>query len=149
MWLNAKWFFWVIILLCIVLLAVPIFVRHNYSAGLFIGEESYRSLRIANEIKTGGDTANDELSYGGRVFLEESFWFYILSFNPKVLAMYLPAVFGLLSFILFYFRLYKTKRKGNFFSAAGHFACLYIFIFNSDKICCCCIFHSSWRLFVY
>ena len=109
MWLNAKWFFWVIILLCIVLLAVPIFVRHNYSAGLFIGEESYRSLRIANEIKTGGDTANDELSYGGRVFLEESFWFYILSFNPKVLAMYLPAVFGLLSFILFYFILDYIK----------------------------------------
>ncbi len=103
MLLNARLFFWAMVLFCILLLFMPIFIREKYSEGLFIGSESYRSLRIANDIKNGEDIGTDRLSYGGRLFVEESAWYYLLSLNPENLARYLPAVFGLLSFILFYF----------------------------------------------
>ncbi len=102
MWLNARWFFCVMAVLCFFLLVFPIFTREKYSSGLLIDGDSYRSVRIANDIRNGEDISYDWLSYGGRIFVEERAWYYLLSPNPEILAKYLPAVFGLLSFILFY-----------------------------------------------
>src|SRR3989344_9086187 len=103
MWLNARWFFWVLFALCCFLLVVPLVIRDKYSGGLLIDAETYSDLRLADSVSENGFLSSDELSYGGRQFFGEQAWVFLLSFNPIFLAKYLPIVLGILSFILFYF----------------------------------------------
>ncbi len=102
MWLNAKWIFWVLLVICFGLLLAPILIREKYSGGLYADSESYRSLRFAEIFKQEGIIYYDNLSYGGRYFVGEQGWFALLSINPNFMARYLPFTLGILSFILFY-----------------------------------------------
>src|SRR3989344_2394000 len=101
-----------IILLALLVLTFPIFIRSNNFDGALIGSESYYSLRISETmIKEGYFFGKDDLSFGGRAFVGERLWFYLLSFNPNFLARYLPLFLGLLSILISYFLLYKLDKK--------------------------------------
>ena len=107
--LNVKNKFWMLLVLCIFLLAFTIFLRAQYSNGLFIDSESYKSIRYASEFKEEGIISYDKLSYGGKPFFEEYGWYLLLSISPGFLAKYLPLLFGIFSFILFYFIINKIR----------------------------------------
>lgn len=109
MLLNAKNYFWVLLVFCIVLLFLPLFIRDRYNGGLLVGSESYKSLRFGKEIKESGLISYDKLSYGGKPFVEEKGWYALLSINPEFMVKLLPFIFGILSFIVFYFLVAKIK----------------------------------------
>lgn len=100
---NAKNYFWFLLILCIILLVLPSIIRDKVSNGLFIDSQSYKSLRLGHEIRDNGLISYDELSYGGKPFFEEYGWYVLLSINPEFFARLLPFLFGVLSFIVFYF----------------------------------------------
>lgn len=100
MWLNARWFFWVLCLISLVLLFIPIFSRD----GVFVDGDSYKSLRLSN-----GNLGYDALSYGGRDFIGEKGWYVFLSIIPLSVIRHLPLLFGFLFFVIFYFLVWKIK----------------------------------------
>lgn len=106
MWLSAKKYFWVLLVLCIILLILPLVIRGVSSDGLLIGEESYKNLRWAE-----GDSVSsyDGLSYGGKPHVEEKLWYSILSISPGFLVKFLPILLGILCFVLFYFLVSNIK----------------------------------------
>ncbi len=108
MFSNVKLKFWILILLCFLSLLLPILIRDRTN-NLFIGSESYKSLRIADSIKNKGLSSYDKLSYGGKPLVQEKLWYSILSINPAFLAKILPFILGILSFILFYLIINKVK----------------------------------------
>ena len=97
MWLTARNTIIILSLICLVLLIIPINLRH----GLPIDSESYKNIRLAEEIKQKGLISYDELSYGGRDYTGEQTWPTILSIKPELTAKYLPIILGLLSLIIF------------------------------------------------
>ncbi len=103
MLLSAKKYFWLFLVLCIILLALPIFIRMQVSDGLFIDSDSYRSLRLSEDIRDNGISSYDKLSYGGKPVVEEKGWYLLLSISPEFMARFLPFLFGVLSFIIFYY----------------------------------------------
>ncbi|HLC58840.1 MAG TPA: hypothetical protein VJI68_03175 [Candidatus Nanoarchaeia archaeon] len=109
--LNVKKEFWILLLLCIFLLSSIILIRTNYSSNLLIGSDSYKSLILASDIKNNNIGFFDNLIYSGNVLFEEYGWYFLLSFNPEFLAKYLPLLFGLLCFVLFYFILSEINPK--------------------------------------
>ena len=50
MFLNAKKYFYVMLVLCVILLALPIAIRHFFNNGFMVGEDSYTTLRTAQYI---------------------------------------------------------------------------------------------------
>src|SRR3989344_5264012 len=112
MFLNAKKYFYLMLVLTLVLLVIPLVLRVIYNDGFMIGEESYTNLRIAQEIKdTNKLPVEDHYSYGGRPFVVEYGMPLLLAFNPWFLGRFIPILFGLLSFILFYFIIEDTYPK--------------------------------------
>ena len=104
MFLNAKKYFYAMLLLCIILLVLPIVIRQVLNEGFIVGEDSYTTLRIAQHIKDNNELpSEDDYSYGGRPYIGEYGMPLLLAFNPTLLSKILPFIFGLLSFILFYF----------------------------------------------
>ena len=103
MWLSAKPSFFILFLLCIAALLAPMILRQDYEEASFMGSDSYSSLRIAQYIHENGRLpTEDSLSYGGRPYAGEYGWPILLSIHPQILAKWLPFIFGILSFILFY-----------------------------------------------
>lgn len=102
MWLNARFGFWILLFICLFLLVLPLYIRDTKSYGMLIDGESYLSVRFAEQAKETGFIFWDNLSYGGRHYLTEQAWYLLLAISPFFMAKYLPIIFGLLSFILFY-----------------------------------------------
>ncbi len=109
---NAKKYFWILLVLCMVMLALPHLIRYKYNGNFLFGEESYESLRIANFIHDNKFLpTEDYYSYGGRTFVYEYGWYILLSLKPDLFARVLPFLFGVLSFILFYLIVDKLYLK--------------------------------------
>lgn len=83
-----------LIVLCALAIAIVTLLRSPEAA--YVGEDAYFNLRIAES-----PSLYDGLSYGGR-FTAYSFGLpFLLSFNPGLIAMLLPFLLGILSFIVF------------------------------------------------
>src|SRR3989338_377390 len=115
--LSAKIYFYFLFLLCIISLLSLIIIREKFSDGLLIGSDSYKSLRFANEFSSSSSISYDSLSYGGKPFIEEKAWYILLSIYPVFLSRFLPFIFGLLSFIVFYLLVSKIKPEIKFVSS--------------------------------
>ena len=109
MFLNARYYFWILLILCISALLMPLVLRNRLSDGLLIGPDSYKSLRLGNEFREKNSISYDKLSYGGRKLVEEKLWYILLSIKPEFMARFLPIFFGILSFIIFYFLVSKIR----------------------------------------
>ena len=103
MFLNAKKYFYLMFILCLILLVLPLFLRYHFNDNYIVGEDSYSVLRTSNYIKQNNAIPNeDPFSYGGRPYIGEYGLPLLLAFNPELLSKIVPIIFGLLSFILFY-----------------------------------------------
>lgn len=112
MWLSARSSFYLLLVICVTVLLAPILLRQNYGEASFIGSESYGTLRIAKHINENGKLPKeDSLSYGGRPYVEEYGWPILLSISPQLLAKWLPFIFGVFSFILFYLIISKYDKN--------------------------------------
>ena len=110
MLLNAKKYFYLLLILCIVLLSLSQYLRFRNNDGFFYGEESYYNLKIAEFIKENkAFPAEDSMSYGGRPYVGEYGYPLLLSLNIKIIPRILPILLGVFSFILFYFIITKIK----------------------------------------
>jgi len=104
MFLNAKKHFYLLLILCIILLVLPLAIRAIFNNSFLLGEESYTNLRTAQYIKINNELpTEDDYSYGGRPYTNEYGMPLLLAFNPALLSRIIPLIFGILSFILFYF----------------------------------------------
>lgn len=77
-------------------------IRALETDGLFLGDDSYYNLRIAETIREKGWINQDELSYSSRPLINEKGFPLLLSLAPTVLARTLPFIFGLVSLFFFY-----------------------------------------------
>lgn len=110
MFLSAKKYFYFLIVLCVVLLLIPHLLRAKYSGGFLYGEESYTNLRYAEYVHNNKALPIvDTLSFGGRPYSSEYGLPILFSLKPNFLAKVLPFLFGLFSFIIFYFIMNKLK----------------------------------------
>ncbi len=110
---NARLPFWALLILCLVLLALPIMLRERFTDGLLVDPVSYDNLRLAKNVQESGLISYDELSYSGRTYLGEHAWIILLSPYPEFLSNFLPLLFGILSFVVFYLlisRLYPSLK---------------------------------------
>ena len=107
--LNVRYYFWILLVLCLISLLVPLFLRTTFSNGLYIGEETYRSLRLGQNIREGSFLSYDNLSYGGKYLFEERLWYFLISIAPGFMVIFLPILFGILSFIVFYLLVSEIK----------------------------------------
>lgn len=96
--------FWLLLLLCCAVLAVPQLIRLYFVDGLWIGEDSYYNINIAEKIAIGtGLSFFDSLSFGGREFIGSYGMPLLLGVNIDIMSRVLPFVLGILCFALFYF----------------------------------------------
>ena len=92
-----------LILLGLVVLLTPVIFRYFYHDNLLIGEESYYNLRLAKFINENRVLpVNDDLSYGGRIIVDELGWIALLALNPDVMSHLLPVLLGLFSIVFFF-----------------------------------------------
>jgi len=106
-WIK-KYGFFVLLFLAVALLLSPSAFRSLSLWSPLFGGESYYSFRLAElSSDTGLLFGNDPLSFGGRPYVGELGWPYILSFFPELLSQFLPFILGLFSFLLFYFLIKK------------------------------------------
>ncbi|MBS3167786.1 hypothetical protein J4216_01535 [Candidatus Woesearchaeota archaeon] len=84
---------------------------------MLLDGDSYNSLRLADYSNLNAINNFDELSYGGRVNLEEFGWYYLISFSPGLLVRILPFFLGILSFVLFYLLVDKVKPELKFMAS--------------------------------
>lgn len=92
-----------LLLFCLIVLIIPMFLRIKLDNSAFIGSDSYSNYRLANMIQSGGLVSYDEMSYSGREIRYEYGMPLLLSLSPKVLTWIMPIIFGIMSFLLFYF----------------------------------------------
>lgn len=112
MLLTAKKNFYFLLVLCLILLILPQYLRMQFNDGFFYGGESYSNLRTAKYINENNELPiEDSRSYGGRQFIGEYGYPLLLSFNIEIMPKILPFLLGILSFILFYLILGKTKSE--------------------------------------
>ncbi len=109
MLLNARWFFGILIIICIIFLVSPMMIRERSADDLLMGSDSYKTLRFADDMQNGNSLSYDELSYNGRDIVEEKAWYYLASLNPKFMIRFLPVFFGVLSLLFFYLLVSKIK----------------------------------------
>ena len=94
MWLSAKKYFYLLLLLSLVMLLMPQIIRLRSNNGLFIGSEAYTTLRTAQYIHDNKALPTaDSLSYGGKPFISEYGWPLLLAINPTFLGRWLPLIF--------------------------------------------------------
>lgn len=109
---SRKTVFLSLLLVCMFVLLSPVFFRHYNSNDYLMGDKPYFYLRLADYIEEHIQfPENDNFSFGGRNISEELGWPYLLSFNPLFLSFFLPILFGVLSFIIFYLTLIKVDYK--------------------------------------
>lgn len=105
LFVKDKWF-WILFLVCFIILLFPLLFRLFYVDGLLIDGESYYNLRLAED----GLFASDELSFGDNFVIERG-WIGLLSISPLFLSRLLPLILGLGSFVFLFFIVSKFKRN--------------------------------------
>src|SRR3989344_3503091 len=92
-----------LILLGLIVLLMPLIFRYFYHDTLLIGEESYYNLRLARFVNENHILPlNDDLSYGGRIIVDEVGWIALLALNPEIMSRLIPILLGLFSIVFFF-----------------------------------------------
>ncbi|MBI2148041.1 EpsG family protein [Candidatus Woesearchaeota archaeon] len=140
MFLNARIYFWILLVFSVFALVMPVVIREKFTDGALIGPESYRSIRIGNMFREGY-FSYDSLSYGGKPFVEEKAWYFLISIAPNFMVRLLPLIFGILSFVLFYFLIDKInpELKG-ISSLLLILSPAYLYLFSTASKYCAAIF---------
>lgn len=128
-----------LILVCVISLSVPFFMRYQTSNPIIFGEESYYHLRIAREYYYDGIPTNDTFSYTNRDYRFNPYHILIsmFAYDDSILELssrFLSALSGILTILLFYLLLGRFKFKESEKILSSIFVCIspiYIYIFSS------------------